>query len=102
MISVDAHNNGAITSANLLLLLDAQIDKGYASLKVFKVIGKNPEDEIGEKEHKARIAEKEFKHFDAKMFISALEESDKDKNSKNDFNEVLRCISDRFENETHI
>lgn len=51
MISVDAHNNAAITSANLLLLFNAQIDKDYADLKKsFKVLGKDNDAEIGEKE----------------------------------------------------
>lgn len=66
------------------------------------MLGKDNDAEIGEKKLKINRTAKEFKHFDTKIFISALEESYNDKNGKIDFKKVLRCISARFENETQV
>lgn len=101
MMSVDTDNNGAINFNEFIAAtLDASIYKDYANLeKAFKFFDKDHDGEIDEKELKASLAGKEFKHIDTKIFSNVLEENDKDMNGKVDFKEFLRCMSMKLEKE---
>lgn len=102
MMSVDTDNNGAINFNEFIAAtLDISIYKDYANLEnAFKFFDKDHDGEIDEKELKSSLAGKEFRHIDTKIFSSALDENDSDKDGKVDFKEFLRCMSVKLEKET--
>lgn len=101
LMSIDTDNNGAINFNEFIAAtLDASIYKDYEKLeKAFKFFDKDNDGQIDEKELKESLAGKDFEHIDTKIFSNALEDNDVNNDGKINFNEFLRCMSVKLEEE---